>query len=103
MSTNIEKEVNEFANQVYVFKTNVPMKFAEELRDWNNTCKQKAPNGFDDYRWSKMMYDHYFVKNYKPILETIIETIKDLNDKVDFLTKKLSAKNITDANKDLFK
>ena len=103
MSNDAEKEVNEFANQVYVFKTNVPMKYAEELRDWNNICKLKAPNGFEDYRWGKMMYDHYFVKNYKPVMESMIETIKELSDKIEFLTKALSNKNVNDANKDLFK
>ena len=63
--SNETKEVNidEFTHQVYVFKTNVPLKFAEELKDWNDNCKTASPNGFDDYRWGKMMYDHYFVKN----------------------------------------
>ncbi len=98
-----ETEINEFANQVYVFKTNVPMKFADELKDWNEICKTKAPLGFDDYRWGKMMYDHYFVKNFKPVMEAMIESIKDLQDKIDFLTNKLSEKNVKDANKDLFK
>jgi len=103
MSEDIETDPSKFANQVYVFKTNVPLKFAEELKDWNDVCKAKSPNGFDDYRWGKMMYDHYFVKNYKPLIELMIQKIEDLGDKIDFLNKKLNEKKVDDANKDLFK
>jgi len=103
MSYDNDKKVSEFANQVYVFKTNVPLKFAEELKDWNDTCRAKAPDGFEDYRWGKMMYDHYFVKNFKPLLETMISEVKELRDAVEFLSKKLDAKKLDDVNKDLFK
>jgi len=103
MSEDIETDPSKFANQVYVFKTNVPLKFAEELKDWNDLCRAKAPVGFDDYRWGKMMYDHYFVKNYKPLMELMIQKIEDLSDKIDFLNKKLNDKKVDDANKDLFK
>ncbi len=103
MSNEIDTDPSELANKVYVFKTNVPLQFAEELRDWNNVCKNKAPDGFEDYRWGKMMYDHYFVKNYKPMLELLIEKIENLSDKIDFLNQKIDAKKINDENKDLFK
>ena len=103
MSNETETEVNEFANQVYVFKTNVPLKFAEQLKDWNDTCREKAPYGFDDYRWGKMMYDHYFVKNFKPILEKLIESVEELKDRIDFLQQALDNKKLNEENKDLFK
>lgn len=103
MSDDIETDPSEFANKIYVFKTNVPLKFAEELKDWNDVCKRKAPDGFDDYRWGKMMYDHYFVKNYKPLIELLIQKVEELSDKIDFLSNKLDAKKVNDENKDLLK
>jgi len=75
---------------VYVIKSNVPFADLEIFQDWNKVCKQKSPEGFDDYRWGKIKYDHLFTKNFKSILEKLIEEMNTINEQLILVNKKLS-------------
>jgi hypothetical protein len=74
---------------LWVFKANVPLEDAEYLKDWNATCQATSPEGFDDYRWGKIKYDHQFVKNFKPLVEKLVDELRTMNEKLMMLDAKL--------------
>lgn len=84
----------------FVFKANVPLKDDKDMLDWDKSCKGKSPEGHDDYRWGKMMHDHYFTKNFRPILVQLGERLAKIESKLDELSKK---KEEASANDGLFK
>lgn len=54
-----------------MLKCSVPVQDFELLEQWGESCKVPLPNGFGDYRWAKIWYDHKFVRDFKPSLESI--------------------------------
>mgnify|MGYP001594967112 CR=1 FL=1 len=65
----------------FVIKANVPVEDGFLFKEWDESCSAKAPVGFGDYRWGKILHDHLFVAKFKQRLEAIdkqLEEIKEL-------------------------
>lgn len=90
INNNEDLENNKSKDLIYVIKSNVPFADFDVLRDWNEVCQKKSPEGFDDYRWGKIKYDHLFTKNFKPILEKVIDELNTINEQLILVNKKLA-------------
>lgn len=99
----VEELKNKTKELVYVIKANVPYADYEIMMDWNVVCEAKSPEGFDDYRWGKIKYDHMFVKNFKPLMSQIIDELHTIAERLDNIEKKLIDKEIENGTKGLFK